>query len=101
MAGPPSPSPAIGQPLDLSVTAGDNDGSLDWHSHPVPGSIGMETATPATPANDASWVSHGTASQSSGTITGLPSGVRTCVRIRALGLNGPDPWSDLAGKMVP
>ena len=39
--------------------------------------------------------------QSSGTITGLPSGTRIYTRIRAIGPNGPGPWSDLAGKMVP
>jgi hypothetical protein len=101
IAGQPQPTPSITQPLDLTVTAGDNDGSLDWHSHPVAGSIGMEVSTTATPNDPASWVSHGTVAQSSGTITGLPSGTRIYVRIRAIGPNGPGPWSDLAGKMVP
>ena len=101
IAGAPQPTPSITQPLDLSVTAGDNEGTLDWHSHPVAGSIGMEAATTATPTDNASWVSRGTVSQSSGTITGLTSGIRTYVRIRAIGPNVPGPWSDLAGKMVP
>ena len=93
--------PSVVQPLDLNVTAGNNEGSLDWHFHPVAGSIGMEVATTATPNDNASWVSRSTVSQSSGTITGLTSGIRTYVRIRAIGPNGPGPWSDLAGKMVP
>lgn len=101
IAGVPQPAPPITQPLDLSVTASDNEGALDWQSHPVPGSIGMEVSTTATPNDNASWVSRGTVSQSSGTITGLTSGIRTYVRIRAIGPSGPGPWSDLAGKMVP
>ena len=101
VASAPSPSPSIVQPADLSVTMGDNDGSLDWHSHPVPGAIGMEPQTTANPLDPASWLKHDVVSQSSGTITGLPSGTRQYVRIRAIGPNGPGPWSDVASKMVP
>jgi hypothetical protein len=39
--------------------------------------------------------------RSSGTLTGLPSGVRHFVQFRALGPLGPGPWSDLAWRMVP
>jgi hypothetical protein len=101
LAGVPQPAPAPTQPLDLSVTAGDNDGSLDWHSHPLRGSSGMEVSSTATPNDPASWVSHGTVPQSSGTITGLPSGIRRYVRIRGIFPGGPGPWSDLAARMVP
>ncbi len=101
LAGVPQTTPAPAQPLDLSVTAGDNDGSLDWHSHPLRGSTGMEVSSTATPNDPASWISHGTVPQSSGTITGLTSGVRRYVRVRGIFPSGPGPWSDLAGKMVP
>ena len=99
-----TPAAAIGpmaQPLDLSVTMGDNNGSLKWHTHPVQGSIGMEPQTTANPLDDASWVSHTVVAQSSGTLTGLPSGIRQYVRLRAIGPLGPGPWSDSASKMVP
>ena len=101
IAGVQQPAPAITQPLDLSVTASSFEGGLDWHSHPLAGAIGMEAATTTTPNDNASWVSRGTVPQSSGTITGLTSGVRTYVRIRGIFPSGPGPWSDLAGKMVP
>ena len=101
VAGAPSPSPAPVQPVDLSVTMGNNDGSLDWHSHPVAGAIGMEPQTTANPLDPATWVSHQVVAQSSGTLTGLPSGTRQYVRLRAIGRNGPGPWSDIASKMVP
>ncbi len=96
-----SPTPAIVKPVNLSLSMGSNDSSVDWHSHPVHGAIGMEASTTATPTDAASWVSHGTVSQSSGTITGLTSGIRTYVRIRAIFPTGPGPWSDLASQMVP
>jgi uncharacterized small protein (DUF1192 family) len=101
VSAPASPSPAIVQPVELSVTMGSNDGSLDWHSHPVPGAVGMEPSTTANPLDATTWVAHTVVTQSSGTITGLPSGTRQYVRIRAIGPNGPGPWSDSADKMVP
>lgn len=99
-----TPAAAVGpmtQPLDLTVTMGDNDGSLDWQCHPVDGASGMEPQTTANPLDAASWKSSQVVTQSSGTLTGLTSGVRTYVRVRAIGAQGPGPWSDVASKMVP
>ena len=62
----------------------------------VPRAIGMKTTSTTNPDDSASWIS-----QSNGTITGLTTGIRTCVRIWTIGPNGPGPRSDLAGKMVP
>ena len=101
VATPAAPVGPMTQPLDLSVTMGDSNGSLKWHTHPVPGAIGMEAQTTANPLDDASWVSHTVVAQSSGTLTGLPSGTRQYVRLRAIGPLGPGPWSDSANKMVP
>ncbi|HYR59152.1 MAG TPA: fibronectin type III domain-containing protein [Chthoniobacteraceae bacterium] len=39
--------------------------------------------------------------QSGGTLTGLISGQRHYVRLRAIGPLGPGPWSDEPSKMVP
>ena len=36
-----------------------------------------------------------------GTLTGLPSGTRQYVLLRAIGLAGPGPWSESADNMVP
>jgi hypothetical protein len=101
IAGLPQPAPAITAPLDLSVTASSFEGGLDWHSHPLAGSTGMQAATTATPNDNASWVNHDTVPQSNGTVTGLPSGVRRYLRLRGIFPSGPGPWSDIAGKMVP
>ena len=98
------PAAAIGpmtKPLDLAVTMSETPGSNDWHCHPVEGAGSMEVETTATPNDPASWKSHLPVTQSRGTITGLPSGVRTYFRVRAIGPLGPGPWSDEVSKMVP
>ena len=88
-------------PQDLKVSMGSSDASLDWHCHPVAGASSMEPQTTTTPTDPASWKSQTPVTQSSGTLTGLLSGQRHYVRLRAIGPLGPGPWSDEASKMVP
>ena len=59
------------------------------------------TSCGVTSENRALWKTHPVVTQSSGTLGGLPSGVRQYVQFRAIGRLGPGPWSDLAGRMVP
>lgn len=101
VAGAPQPVGPMTAPQDLAVTPGDMDGELDWQCHPVAGASGIEPQTTLTPTDAASWKSHQVVTQSSGAITGLESGKRTYVRLRAIGPLGPGPWSDIAAKMVP
>ena len=101
VAAPAAAAGPMTAPQDLNVTMGDSDGSLDWHCHPVAGASGMEPQTTTTPTDPASWKSQTPVTQSSGTLTGLISGQRHYVRLRAIGPLGPGPWSDEASKMVP
>jgi hypothetical protein len=97
-AGNPQP---LGQVHGLVVTAGDDDGELDYTHERTTGAVNYERQTTTTPLDAASWVSRSTLTRSSGTIAGLPSGSRQWLRVRAVGPLGPGPWSDPASKTVP
>jgi len=54
------------------------------------------------PVSPTSWQKKMTVTKSSGTITGLTSGARMWVRVRAIGADPqPGPYSDPAAKTVP
>lgn len=94
--GPPT------QVLNLVVTVGDNDGSLDASWDPVRGAASYEVQTSVDPITPSSWAFKQTATKSSGTLAGLTTGARMWVRVRAVGSgNTPGPWSDPATKTVP
>lgn len=101
LVGSVDPIGPMTRPADFNLTMGDNDGELDWHCHPVLGASTYEARTTPNPNDPASWKMHTAVTRSSGTLTGLPSGVRQYVEVRALGPLGPGPWSDVASKMVP
>ena len=88
-------------PQDMRAAAGDNDGELDVVCDAVVGASTYEWQTSPNPADTTAWVTRGTTTKSSNTITGLASGIRTWTRCRAHGAAGPGAWSDSAGKMVP
>jgi len=85
----------------LVVTAGDNDGELNPSWEPVDGAKNYEVQVNTDPTKPANWVTKLIAGQSNCVIAGLPSGARHYVRVRALGAQGPGPWSDEASRMVP
>ena len=89
------------QVTTLVVTAGDNDGELNPSWDPVTGADNFEVQVNTDPTKPAQWVTKLASSQSHCTITGLPSGIRHYVRVRANGPMGSGPWSDEASKMVP
>ena len=95
------PTPGVVQPLNLVVTAGDMDASVDVSCDPPPHTRTFEwqvtTGDPITgPYHTAKQTS-----ASSTTLTGLTSGSRIWVRVRAIGTKGEGPWSDPATKIVP
>ena len=99
-AAPASPQP-LTQVHALALTAGDNDGELDYTHERTEGATGYERQTTTNPNDAASWVDRGPVTRSSGTLSGLPSGSRQWVRVRAIGPLEPGPWSDPATKTVP
>ncbi len=100
--GTSGPVVAPGQVLNLVVTAGDNDGTLDFAFDPEPVAKSYEIEISVDPVSATSWEKKQTAAKSSGTIAGLTSGARMWVRVRAIGAAPlPGPWSDPAAKTVP
>ena len=96
-----SQAPPVGQVLNLVVTAGDNEGSLDVAWDRDRSARSYEVQTSPDPATASSWVARLTAPKSSTTLAGLSSGARIWVRVRAVGSDSTGPWSDPAVKTVP
>jgi hypothetical protein len=102
VAGTPGAVVPPGQVLNLVLTAGDNDGTLDFAFDPEPVAKSYDVETSVDPVSPTSWEKKQTAPKSSGTITGLTSGARMWVRVRAIGADPtPGAWSDPAVKTVP
>ena len=98
----PRPASPPGQVLNLVLTAGDNDGTLDFAFDPDDVANSYEIETSVDPVSPTSCQKKMTATKSSGTITGLTRGARMWVRVRAIGADPqPGPWSDPAAKTVP
>lgn len=96
----PALAGGYGAPQDLSTTMNENAGAIDWHCHPEPGAQNYELETTADPVHGP-WTRQESSTRSRGTVTGLPSGTRIYLRVRANGPKGPGPWSEVADRMVP
>ena len=97
-----SPAGPPGQIHNVSVTAGDNNGSSDVHWDPDQSAKTYEVQTSPDPFTDISWVHRESVTQSSVTLTGLTSGTRIWVRVRAIGSKSQKgPWSEPVSKIVP
>jgi hypothetical protein len=102
--GPPAPKPVPDQPTGLELTMGDDDGELSGQCNGQPGiveyyEIQYTTADP----NGASpnWQHADTSKKSRFDLSGLPSGQKVWVRVRACNARGKSNWSDPACKRVP
>ncbi len=86
--------------LDLAVTEGDFEGTLDAIWKPVRGASSYEVQVSPDPPG--AWAPKMTSTKSSATVEGLTSASKLWVRVRAVGANNqPGPWSDPATKVVP
>jgi hypothetical protein len=92
--GHPQPVGPVGAPQDLSASGGDMEGTIDAHWTPEKGAVtytGEYSLGPTGP-----FTQFYVGSKSSATATGLTSGTIYYLRVKAVGANGPDPWSDIA-----
>jgi hypothetical protein len=97
-----SPVGPLTQVLNLVVTAGDNEGTLDAGWDPTRGAGSYEVQKSAEPVTGTSWSYATVSNKSSVTLEGLTSGNKVWVRVRAVGAaNAKGPWSDPAVKTVP
>jgi hypothetical protein len=97
-----APVGPVTQVLELVLSQGDFEGTLDVVWKPVRGAKSYEIQISADPPAPTSWAAKMTASKSSATLEGLTSGTKLWARVRAVGAdNKPGPWSDPAVKVVP
>ena len=90
------------QVLNLVLTEGDFEGTLDAAWDRVRGASSFEIQISVDPITPTSWAFKQSASKSSATISGLTSGAKLWMHVRAIGAgNTPGPWSDPATKVVP
>jgi hypothetical protein len=92
---------APGQIQNVSLTSGDNDGSLDLSYDPEALSKTYEVQITTVDPVAGPWTTVNHPTTSSTTLTGLTSGQRVWSRVRGIGSNGTGPWSDPATKIVP
>lgn len=100
---PRTPTTSLEAPQNLAVTAGDNEGELDavWEPNKK-ATGGFEIQISVDPFTSTSWQHADNSTSSKITLTGLPSGSKIWVRVRALGPKKiKSPWSDPAVKRVP
>ncbi len=102
--GAPAPKPIPDQPTGLELTMGDDDGALSGQCNGQPGvvdyfEIQYTTVDPNGPSPN--WQHADTSKKSRFELTGLPSGQKVWVRIRACNARGKSNWSDPACKRVP
>ena len=89
------------QVVNLSITAGDNAGEIDAQWDPVTKAKTYDVQTSPDPMTSTSWTSQSSPSKSRTSVSGLTSGARVWVRVRAIGAGGTGAWSDPATKIVP
>jgi hypothetical protein len=99
----PAPAGPVPQLQNFIITAGDNDGSLDFSVDP-PSGVKVKTYlwqyTAGDPINGP-WTSATPTTASSTTVSGLTSGQRIWGRGAGVGTKGQGPWSDPFTKIVP
>ena len=86
---------------NLSVSASDSAGELDLQWDPVFGAKSYEVQISTDPVAVTNWSAQPTVTKSRTTVSGLTSGTRIWVRVRAINGAGQGAWSDPATKIVP
>jgi hypothetical protein len=102
--GPPAPKPVPDQPTGLELKMGDDDGELSGQCNGQPGIVDyyeIQFTTVDPNASSPNWQHADTSKKSRFDLTGLPSGEKVWVRVRACNARGKSNWSDPACKRVP
>ncbi len=87
--------------LKLNVTASEAEGQLNVQHDPVTGARSYDLQITTVDPIAGPWELKCSQTTSKCTVSGLTSAQRVWIRVRALGVNGPGPWSDPFTKIVP
>ena len=93
--------PAPGAATDFSLTRGDNPGTVDGHCHSVKGARAYESRFIVGAMPEGDWQNGATFFNSKFEWTGLTSGSKVWIEVRATGTAGAGPWSDAISIVVP
>jgi hypothetical protein len=98
---PPGPSPAMTKVEGVTLTAVGDDGKVfaDWK--PMFRSRSYEVQLSSNASDPALWATHEITAKVGVEFTGLPSGQKRWVRVRAINNVNKGPWSDPACCTVP
>ena len=99
--GDSTPTGIPGKVNNLSLSTGDDHGSVDAHWNRMPNILSYEIQWCPDPFTDAGWKNLDGVSKSKTTLTGLISGMKIWVRVRALGSAGIGAWSNEVMIVVP
>ncbi len=98
---PATPPQPCGTIIGLMTSVGDDEDAMGgkWQRDPFAGSYEVQVSPdPVTPT---SWAHAMTVTRPRAKLTGLPSGQKRWIRVRAVNDLGPGSWSDPSGRMVP
>ena len=101
LAKEPEAAKTPGAVTDFSLTRGDYPGVVDGHCHTVKGARAYESQFIVGAMPEGSWTSGPTFFGSRFEWTGLESGAKLWVQVRATGTAGAGPWSDALSIVVP
>ena len=96
VAGAVSPAPKTPHVLNLVLTHGDLDGSVDAAWNRDRQALSYEVQTSPDPITATSFIANQTAPKSSCSILNQPIGAKVWVRVRAIHRDGPGGWSEPA-----
>jgi hypothetical protein len=98
---PASPPQPCGTVMGVITTVGNDEGVMDVKWTRDPFAAIYEVQVSADPITPTSWSPGQNVGRAKIRLTGLPSGQKRWVRVRAFNAQGPGSWSDPSCRMVP
>ena len=98
---PASPPQPCGTIMNVITSVGDDEGAMGVKWDRDPWADVYELQISPDPITSTSWSTGQNVGRNKTTLTGLPSGQKRWVRVRAFNVLGPGSWSDPSCRMVP
>jgi hypothetical protein len=98
---PASPATPCETVTGLLTNTGDDETAMTGRWNLQPQASSYEVQSSPDPLTPSSWRHEKTVTESRVTLTGLPSGEKRWMRVRAVNRQGPGSWSDPSCRMIP